>query len=222
MAVLDLIIIAAVLAFALVGLWLGFARVAFGIGAWVGAGLATVYGFPYARPLAHRWIEGAFLADLAAGAAIFIASLAVLVVISHMIADRVRSGGLGAVNRSVGLAAGLALGAVMVSVGWLILEGMLGLPEDRGRHPDWLRESKAAPVVAWSSRKLLAVVPEEWRAASGRDLVPEPSSEEIGEAVKKLTSPVPETAAPDEKPGYNESERRELNRLFNTHQDGAN
>ncbi len=214
MSALDLIVIAVVVFAALIGLWLGVVRVLLLIGGWVGAAVITVYGFPFARPLAQDFIEGSFMSDLAAAGSIFIVSLVLLTILSHVIADRVRGSAFGAVDRSVGLVVGLALGVLIASSGFLVLEEVLN--EDKP--PAWVNDSKTAPLLEWSARKILSIVPREWREAAGASEPGQPSPAESGKAAEKLMTPVPQVGTPKAKAGYGKSERREMDRLFNANQ----
>ena len=214
MSALDLIIIAAIVFAGLVGLWLGVVRVALGIGGWIGAAVITVYGFPYARPLARDFIEGAFLSDLAAAGTIFVVSLVLLTILSHMIAERVRGSALGAVDKSVGLVVGLLLGVVVTSSGFMLMQRMFA----DSKPPEWVKNSKTAPVLSWSARKILSVVPKEWRQAAGAPEPGRPGEADSGRAAEKLMTPIPQANAPKEKSGYSNTERREMDRLFNANQ----
>ena len=54
MIVLDFIVIGVVVLAGMIATGLGLVRVVLGLGGWIGAGLATLYGFKYARPIAHQ------------------------------------------------------------------------------------------------------------------------------------------------------------------------
>lgn len=214
MSAFDLIVIAAIALAALIGLWLGVVRMLLSIGGWIGAAAVTVYGFPYARPLAREMIEGAFLSDLAAAGVVFVVSLVLFIMLSHLIAERVRGSVFGALDRSIGLVFGLSLGAMVTSTGFLVTQGLF----NGETPPDWMRSAKTAPVLAWSARKMLSVVPAEWRTAAGAAEASPPSAAETGQAAEKLMAPAPQTTPPKAKIGYGRSERREMDRLFNANQ----
>lgn len=215
MSALDLIVIAAIVFSALLGLWLGVVRVLLGIGGWIGAAVITVYGFPYVRPLAREWIEGAFLSDLAAAGSIFIVSLILLTILSHVLAERVRDSAFGAVDRSIGLIFGLALGIIVVSSAFLVMERVVGTPQS-GTRPEWIEASKTAPLLRWTARFVVSLLPKDWREASGTDRIRAPDKRELGRAAERLMTPLPKIDAPPAKAGYKESERREMDRLFNS------
>ncbi|MDE0058270.1 MAG: CvpA family protein [Defluviicoccus sp.] len=217
MSPLDLAVIAALVIAGLLGLWLGVVRVLLGIGSWIGAALLTVYGMPLLRPTARGWIESPFLADLAAGGVVFMAGLIVLTVLTHLIAERIRGSALGAVDRSLGLLVGLALGIAVASGSYLVVERLLVLPHEGSERPEWLRDSRTAPLLAFSARFMVSLLPPEWRPASvtGAAAAPQPDP---GAEAERLMTPVPESQGTKDKPGYSKNERREMDRLFNANQ----
>ena len=215
---LDLAVIAAIAIAGLLGLWLGVVRVLLGIGSWIGSAILTVYGLPLLRPVARQWIESPFLADLAAGVAIFLVGLVILTILTHMIAERVRGSALGAVDRSVGLLAGLALGIVITSGGYLVAERLLIDPTYPSQGPEWVRDSRTAPLLGWTARFMLSLLPREWRQASGTDDIAPAAPSDAGEEAKRLMTPVPKDPGAKENSGYSKGERREMDRLFNSNQ----
>ena len=218
MSPFDLAVIAAIAVAGILGLWLGVVRVLLGIGSWIGAAVLTVYGLPLLRPTARDWIESPFLAELAAGGSIFLVGLVLFTILTHTIAERVRGTALGAVDRSVGLVAGLALGIVITSGGFMVAERLLDIPARDSERPEWLRGSRTAPLLGWTAHSLLALLPEEWRRASGTEGLAPAVPTDAGEDAKRLMTPVPEKPERQDKPGYNKDERREMDRLFNSSQ----
>ena len=218
MSPLDLAVIAAIAVAGVLGLWLGVVRVLLGIGSWIGAAILTVYGMPLLRPTARGWIESPFLADLAAGGSIFLVGLVLFTILTHMIAERVRGTALGAIDRSLGLVAGLALGIVITSGSYLVAERLLDIPARESERPEWLRGSRTAPLLGWTARSLLALLPEEWRRASGAEDIAPVVPTDAGEEAKRLMTPVPEDPERKDKSGYSKDERREMDRLFNSNQ----
>lgn len=218
MSPLDLAVIAVVVLGGLLGQWLGVVRVLLGIGSWIGAAILTVYGLPLLRPTARGWIESPLLADLAAGGAVFLVGLVVFTILTHMVAERVRGTALGAVDRSLGLVAGLALGIVITSGGYLVAERLLEFPARESERPEWLQGSRTAPLLGWTARSLISLLPEEWREASGTADIAPAAPADAGEDAKRLMTPVPEKPERKERSGYSKDERREMDRLFNANQ----
>ena len=219
MAIADFAVIGVVIVAGLVAFSLGLVRLALGLGGWIGAGLATLYGFSYVRPIARGWIDSALFADIAGGAALFVISLIILTLIGHAIAERVRDSSVGALDRSLGMVTGLALGAVLVCAGFIVMARLMELPSDPAERPDWIRTAKSAPVVEWGAAQLIALLPKEWR---GEEALGAPRRHHSARAtesdVEKLAVPRAEVGVAPRKTGYSSTERKEMDRLMRTRQ----
>jgi membrane protein required for colicin V production len=238
----DLIIIAILALSALLAFMRGFVREVLSIGAWVGAALATIYGFPLAQPYARKYIEVALFADIAAGVTIFVVALILLTILSHALSKNVRDSALGAVDRSLGLLFGLVRGAVLVCLAYLVMAWAIP-PEDR---PVWIAQSRTLPLVQQGAGLLLKILPES-ALKQGEDAVGAATTGlgqaiDAGKAVQTLTPSTPAQpatngapsgggggtgndgpAAPDSggadgTSGYNDAERKDLNRLLESTQ----
>ncbi|HTW27581.1 MAG TPA: CvpA family protein [Acetobacteraceae bacterium] len=129
----DLAALAVLAISALLAFMRGLVREVLGIGAWIGAGAAAYYGLPLAKPQAHAWFGGAYWVDPATLAAIFIVSLIVLMFVAHVIGRAVRFSPLGGLDRTLGLVFGLARGAAVVILAYIVA-GMV-VPVDRWPQP---------------------------------------------------------------------------------------
>ena len=211
MNIADFAVIGIVLLAALTAFSLGFVRVVLALLGWIGAAAATLYGFRYVRPIAQEWISVGFLADAAAGLGIFLVSLIVLTIISHAIGRRVRDSGLSALDRSVGLVFGLALGGVLVSLGYLGYAWATDMPAEASKQPQWIREARTRPLVEWGADRLQRLAPPEWAGQKTRQpSVPEAARQRFEKLIEPETRP---PAAPARR-GYSEQERREMDRLI--------
>ena len=218
MIIADLAVVAVVLLAALIAFYLGFVRVVLALAGWVGAAFATLHGFSYVRPIARDWISIGIVADATTGIVLFLISLVVLTMISHAIGRRIRASGLSALDRSLGLVFGLVLGGAMVSLAYLGLAWAIDdLPNNQ---PDWLRTARTRPVVEWGAERLGVLVPPQWRGAIPATGGPRSSdpSKDAERALRKLIAPDVKHAAPDTKSGYDVKERREMDRLIQSHQ----
>jgi membrane protein required for colicin V production len=213
MTVVDFIAIGIVVLAGMIAMGLGLVRVVLGLGGWLGAGLATLYGFNFARPIAHRYIESNVLADAAAGGTLFVGSLIVLTLITHWIAHRVKNSGLGVLDRTLGLVAGLSLGAIIVSGAFIIAERVMQWPDGDAGRPEWIRDARSTPVIEAGADLLLGVLPRQWGGGERRS---KSRSGDPAKAAEKLLTPATKGAAPSDKSGYDKRERREMDRLFQT------
>ena len=81
----DLIVVGVVILSALFAFYRGFVRETLAIAGWVGAAFSTIWMLPFGQQYTREWINLTWLADLVAGAAIFIATLVIFWLIIHLI-----------------------------------------------------------------------------------------------------------------------------------------
>lgn len=214
MTIADFIVIGIVVIAGMIAMGLGFVRVVLGLGGWVGAGFATLYGFEFVRPIPRQWIDSAPLADAAAGGTLFVASLIVLTLITHAIAHRVRRSGFGVLDRTLGLVAGLALGGLVVCGSFIVLERIMQWSTDSSQRPEWVRQAKSAPIIEIGAEFLVSMIPREW---GGKRRSGSPGHDPA-RAARRLMTPPMKGAVSGDKSGYNTRERREMDRLFQSRQ----
>lgn len=210
---LDLMVIAAFLIGGLVGLALGFIRGGLFILSWVGAGLAALFAFPLARPYARQAIETAWIADLAAGAALFLVALVILFLLSSLIGSWVRTSRLNALDRSLGMVAGLATTALVISGLYLISETIW--PPDK--QPAWIKEARSITLIRGAARLLDSVLPRDAAllgAEKAKGAADEARKIIERETYKRLVGPPPKDKAGTERPGYDIKDRRDMDRLY--------
>lgn len=129
----DLVVLGFVALSGLLAFGRGLMREVMGIGAWAGAVAAAIYALPYARGPVSRYVHSAEWIDPAALAAVFVVALVALMIVAHVVGEGVRRSALGGVDRTLGLVFGLARGAVIVCVAYII--GNMVFPIDRWPHP---------------------------------------------------------------------------------------
>lgn len=211
MSIADLAVIGIIVLAGLIAFSLGFVRVVLALLGWVGAAFATLYGFSHVRPFMQEWISVGFLADAAAGLGIFLITLIILTIISHAIGRRVRSSGLSALDRSVGLVFGLALGSVFVCLAYLGVAWVSDMPTQLDKQPPWIQAAKSRPLVEWGAEKLQRLAPPEWAGQRERGKsVPE----ETQRRFEKLIEPETRSTKTPGRTGYSKQERREMDRLI--------
>ncbi|MFL5283562.1 MAG: CvpA family protein [Rhodopila sp.] len=158
LAVLGVLALSGLLAFAR-----GFVREVLGIGAWAGALAAGILFLPTARAIVRGWVSTPAWVDPVAFFGTFLISLIVLMIVARIIGGIVRRSALGGVDRTLGLLFGLARGAVIVALAY-ILAGMV-FPIDRWP-PAVLNARLLAPVyksAVWAKAQLPESVPENLR-----------------------------------------------------------
>jgi membrane protein required for colicin V production len=240
LAVLGIIGFSALLAFAR-----GFVREAFSLGTWIGAGLITIYGFAQARSIARDLIASPAVADGAAGVGLFLVSLIVLSVIASAISGRVRQSSLSALDRTLGLVFGLLRGLVLscllyMAFAWAVPEAnwpewaagartrpflVSGSDFLKSLVPGQARERGAAAAI--EAQKLLERERDAAAERAIRALVTPGgggTAEHKAASVPKQPLPAGAAAAPAQpaaagaNSGYRQTERKEMDRLFQSAQ----
>ena len=209
MSVADIIVAVIVVLSGIIALRLGLVRVVLGLAGWVGATLATIYGYSHAQPYAREWIGNDLVADIAAGAAIFVVSMIVLTIISNIVAGNVRESSFGALDRTLGLLAGLAIGGLIVSGAYIFSKQVFEMTDDS----EFYRDAKSLPLLRKGASALVSVAPKNW----GLTMEPAPRSDS-DRTFRSLLTPKTEGSGPERKSGYNSDERQEMDRLIRSHQ----
>jgi membrane protein required for colicin V production len=154
LAVLVVVAISAAAAF-----MRGFVRDSLGIVAWAGAAWFAYTFVDLARPLARDFVGNEQMAEVIAYAVLFLVGLLILSIMTSIIAQVIHGLGLGALDRTLGIAFGLARGALLVIAAY-IGAGWLSIPE---RWPQPVREARLLPFVADGATKLAEHIPERFR-----------------------------------------------------------
>jgi len=156
---IDLAVLVVVAISAAVAFMRGFVRESLGIVAWAGAAYISYIGIEFVRLPARDLVGNAQMGDIIGHAALFLVGLLVLTVITSMIAQAVHSLGLGALDRTLGIAFGIARGAALIVAAY-IATGWLAAPE---RWPQPVREARLLPLVAEAATALADTIPERYR-----------------------------------------------------------
>lgn len=215
--IVDIAVLAIVLLSAAIAFVRGCVHEVLAIGAWVGAALATIYGFGHVQPYARKVIAIDLLADIIAGVIVFVAVLVLLSLLTRMLSSRVRGSSLGALDRTLGLVFGLARGGVIVAAAWLVLTWALPTPAER---PAYLQEAKSRRLVELSANALESLLPETLRR-EGRDAIDAAKqgatdAQRAKEAYDAFSQPRVEGSDGRSEPGYNEQERGDMDRITDT------
>ncbi len=192
----------------------GFVHEILAVVSWVGAALATLYGFAYVQPHVRGVIAVPLMADMAAGVGIFLLVLIALSILTRIVSRRIRASALGPLDRSLGLVFGFLRGTVLICVGWLIFAWLL----PREDHPRWVTEAKARPFVERGGAMLVAFLPARLRggptAVSSRSQREAQQLRAIQQKYQEFLSPPTKGDAPGNGPGYNSRMRDEMRRAI--------
>ncbi len=207
--VTDVVIALVILSSGLFAFFRGFVHELLAVISWIGAALATLYGFPYLQPRVRELITVPLIADMVAGVAIFLVVLIALSILTRILSHRIRTSALGPLDRSLGLVFGFLRGAVLVCIAWLL---------PREDHPEWIPEAKLRPLVARGSVLLVGLLPERLRGGPAATPGAAGSEAEQLRAIRKeyqnLLNPPTKGDAPENEPGYNSRERDEMRRAI--------
>ena len=210
MTVFDIIVIGIIVLSGVFAYARGLVREALSIAAWVLAGGAAFYAFPYAIPFFDRFLPKGAVADTAAAAAIFVVALIVLHVIARSLASRVKHSPLSTIDRTLGLLFGLARGLILVC---LVYMGVAWFMHSNEAQPTWFAESRTRPYLAAGADKLAELFSRVRSNAPGHPTTT--VEKEAEKAISAFTNPTPSTpSAAGNPPLYTPNEQRDLNRLI--------
>ncbi len=141
----------------LYGVARGFTSEALSLGAWVGAGFATIYGLPYFRPLVREYVKPDSFADILAVVVLALVSLVVCKLIARAVGNFVRESHMGALDRALGAGFGLVRGLFIVAVAFLLITWII--PQQN--IPDWITNARTRPMVEYAASALSSFTPAE-------------------------------------------------------------
>ena len=209
----DIAVIVVILISGLLAFFRGLVHEVLAVISWIGAALATIYGFPYARPYATDLITVPLIADMVAGVGIFLVTLILLSVLTNFIAHRIRQSALGPLDRSLGLIFGFLRGAALIAVAWVVFALLM----PREDHPQWVVEAKVRPLVERSAVLLVSILPERLRRELGTisDTAQDGLEDLQGmQDFQNMLNPPAKDDATAGEPGYNSRERDEMLRAI--------
>jgi membrane protein required for colicin V production len=156
----DGIVLAILLLSAGVAYFRGAVSEVLSVGAWVGAAIVGLLAEPAAKPFVAQYVEPDWLATGVAAGTVFIVVLVVLKVLIAWIAGKVQRSALGGVDRALGLVFGLARGAFIVVLAYIV--GGLAVPAT-DRWPEAVRDARSLPLAADGAAWVVDRLPEDFR-----------------------------------------------------------
>lgn len=152
MAVVTIMLLSCVFAF-----FRGFVREILSLGAWVGAGIVTVYGFSSVAELLEPHFKKPMVAAAFGTLGLYIGSLLVFSMINSTIRKFIKSGSdVGILDNVLGLVFGAARGALIIALGFLLIT--LAIPENK-KEPVWLEKALTRPYAARGALFLARIAP---------------------------------------------------------------
>lgn len=155
----DLVVLGFLALSGLLAFGRGLVREVLGIGAWVGAVAAAIAVLPLMREQVRTWINAPEWVDPVSFILGFLGSLIVLSIIARVIGGVVRNSVLGGVDRTLGLLFGLARGAAVMVIAYMI--GQMVIPVERW--PEVVLESRAIIPTYQAAVWVREQLPENYR-----------------------------------------------------------
>ncbi len=216
--IVDAVIGVVLLLSAILAFGRGFVHEVMSIAGWIGAIFVTIYGLPEVRPYARDVIPQELIADLVAGAGLFIVSLVVLSLITRALSSGIKDSALNSLDKSLGFLFGLLRGAVLVCLAWIAFDWAVSEDE----RPTWVTEAKAIPLMVAGSDLLRDLVPEDLASKSRQEA--DTARERVDRALeaervlRDVMDPQPTPTDGDPDGTYHVRDRRELERLIQSNQ----
>jgi membrane protein required for colicin V production len=207
LAIIAIIALSAVFAFAR-----GFVRETLSIIAWVGAAAITLYGFNKAYTVIVKFVTTPLLADLIAGAGLFVISLIVLTIATGYIARFIDGSALSPIDRTLGLIFGLVRGVFLVSLAYVVVD--VSLPQNEW--PPWIKDAKSERFLAKGADMLRNALPESLQIKNAGLAGDAQRTLERAQDVQRAIrpEPIPSQPAAGQAPSYKPVEQREMDRLI--------
>lgn len=179
----DLAIAGAILLSGLLALVRGLVREVLGLAAWLVAALvASPYGlFPTVQPWVRQQVTDPTTADIIAFGGVFLVVLVVMWMIASAVSALIRNSVLGGLDRTLGLVFGLARGAVLVCLAYILA----GLAVPVAQWPAPVGRARSLPLVYRGAQWLAAQAPAQYRPV----VAPPPDSHPTSSAMLLQSSP---------------------------------
>ena len=184
---LDLAVLAIILVFALLSMLRGLSREVLAIASWAAAAAAAYYFYPLVVPYLTPYIHKEVIAQAAAAALVFFATLIVVSLFTVRLSDAILDSKIGALDRSLGFVFGVARGFLLAVVAFAIFNWLVS----EKQQPEWVRTAKTRPVLTDTADKIVAMLPEDAAAtidawikshATAAPASDEPADEIVGSA----------------------------------------
>ena len=206
----DIVVAAVLLISAVLALVRGFVKETLTIAGWIGAAFITLYGYQYLAQLLGDVITESLIANIVAAATLFLVSLVILTILSHLVAERVQGSMLSQLDRALGFVFGLVRGVALLSLVYLVGSSLFW---DQDNPPDELNEARSLPLVRFGADFLASLAPEDtFPGRGGMDGQIEDAVDNIREGVEDAFEDVAKESLEEMIEGIDAEERlRRLN-----------
>lgn len=153
---LDGILAGFTLVSAMLAMVRGFSREILSIASWVAAAVAAYFLHPYVEPYLIPYLDSEKIRMAAAAGIVFVAALIIVTLITMRIADFIIDSRIGALDRALGFLYGAARGILVVAVGLLFFNWLVGTNQ-----PAWVANAKSRPLLETIGQRLQALLPDD-------------------------------------------------------------
>lgn len=222
MTLFDGLVIAVLVISSALAFLRGFTNEVLSILAWVVGALAALWLFPYGTPILRDFLSPDWVAAAVSAIIIFIVTYMLVAAFTSRWAGRFLDLFEQAemLDRTLGLIFGAVRGLLIVTVAYLFFAWLVPNPSEQ---PQWIREAKLRPLVEQTAATLFTLAPSESdlnRRIPNSSLIyrDSPPKSAAPAANPPATAPSNSQSKSDADsttpPGYNSSERKGLDRLF--------
>ena len=134
----------------------GLSREILSIASWAAAAAAAFFFYPLVLPYVQPYIDNEQIAMVAAAGVVFVIALIIVTVITMKIADWIIDLRIGALDRTLGFLYGAARGILVVAVGLLFFNWLVG-----ANSPAWIANAKSRPLLESIGTTLEGLLPDD-------------------------------------------------------------
>ena len=193
---LDGILVGFTLVSAMLAMVRGLSREILSIASWIAAAAAAYFLYPHVLPYVQPYIDNEQIAMVAAAGVVFVVALIIVTLITMKIADWIIDSRIGALDRTLGFLYGAARGILVVAVGLLFFNWLVGTNK-----PAWVTNAKSAPLLESIGATLESFLPDDPENSILKRLSPgEPEAEPEAPAAATPPAESPAEQPPAEAP----------------------
>lgn len=207
--IIDIVVAGILLLSAIVAFFRGFVKEFLSLLGWIAAAVAALQLYPIGADYLGSLIARRELAELVAGAGIFIFALIVFSIVSSVIANAVKASQIGALDRSLGFAFGLLRGGALIAFAYLLFVQF----QPREDHPPVLLDAKSYPFIVQGAGYLALLTPDTIaKALETAETVQERVTRSVTEGVTQhvINAPKPTGGNGTTEQGYGDAAREAL------------
>jgi membrane protein required for colicin V production len=189
---LDGILVGFTLVSAMLAMVRGFSREILSVASWAAAAAAAYFFYPLVLPYVQPYIDNDKLAMGAAAAVVFVIALIVVTVITMKIADFIIDSRVGALDRTLGFLYGAARGILVVAVGLLFFNWLVG-----AHPPEWVAGAKSRPLLESIGTWIEGMLPDDPENSILKRLQPDETPPDAGADAPASDAPAADAPAGD-------------------------